>query len=381
MALSVGIVGLPNVGKSTLFNALLKRQASFAEASAGQAGLAKVANFPFTTIEPNIGIVPVPDNRLDKLAEVVSEQWIVDGEKRKPPMVPATCEFVDIAGLIAGAHKGEGLGNKFLSHIRQTDAICHVVRAFSDADIVKEGTVDPKTDLITIETELMLADLQTIEGQKSKVKSQKQNLKLKSATEKIGKALENGNAARSVDLDEEEKKEAKQLSLLTAKPILVVLNVNEEDLKDGNKIEIEFAKETNLHTSQVITISAKVESELSVLSETDQKNYLEDLGVKEPGLEKLIKKAFETLGLISFLTAGEKEVRSWTIKNGWNAQQASGVIHTDFMKKFIKGDIVEYKDFVEYKGWKKCRELGKVRSEGRDYIVKDGDVVEFKIGS
>jgi len=366
MGLSVGIVGLPNVGKSTLFNALLKRQQAY------------VANFPFATIEPNIGVVPVPDNRLKKLAEIIKESENLD---RLPPEVPSTVEFLDIAGLIAGAHKGEGLGNKFLSHIRETDAICHVVRAFSDSDIVKEGSIDPKSDLITIETELKLADIQTLEKQKDPGNTPNKELqawwkvvvKLK---EEVGKGI----PAREVQLSEEERKIAKQLSLLTAKPVLVVLNVDESDLKEANKLELKFAQELELHSSQVIAISAKIESELSALSDTDQKNYLDDLGIKESGLERLIKKAFETLGLISFLTAGEKEVRAWTIRRGDTSVLASGVIHTDFMQKFIKADVCDYDDFVQY-GWKKSREEGKVRSEGRDYIMKDGDVVEFKIGS
>jgi GTP-binding protein YchF len=359
MGLSVGIVGLPNVGKSTLFNALLKRQQAY------------VANFPFATIEPNIGVVPVPDNRLEKLSEIY-----------KSPIVPATVEFVDIAGLIAGAHKGEGLGNKFLSHIRETDAICHVVRNFSDSEIVKQGVTDPKTDFEVVETELKLADLQTLEKQKDPGKTpDKEEQKRWEIVVKLKDALSKGIPAREVELGDEDKKILKQLSLLTSKPILVVLNVGEEDLKDAMKLEIEYAKKFNLHTSQVIAISAKIESELSDLNIADQKAYMEDLGVKESGLERLAKKAFETLGLITFLTAGEKEVRAWTVKKDSAAQDAAGVIHTDFIKNFIKADVCDFKDFVEFGGWKNCRELGKVRSEGKDYIVKDGDVIEFKIGT
>ena len=367
MSLSVGIVGLPNVGKSTLFNALLKRQQAY------------VANFPFATIEPNVGAVPVPDKRLKKLSEVVKESENLDF---LPPEIPATVEFLDIAGLIAGAHKGEGLGNKFLSHIRETDAICHVVRAFSDPDIIKEGVSDPKTDLETIETELALADLQTLEKQHDPGNTPDKELqKWWAVVLKLKSALSDGKPARSVDLNEEETKLAKQLSLLTAKPILVVLNVNEEDLHDGNKLEIEFAKEANLQASQVIAISAKVESELSVLDEGDQQNYLDDLGVHESGLERLIKKAFSTLGLITFLTSGEIEVRAWTIKDGFLAPEAAGVIHTDFEKKFIKADVVDFNKFIEAPGWKNSREKGFVRIEGKEYKMCDGDVVEFKIGS
>ncbi len=330
MNLKVGIVGLPNVGKSTLFNALLKRQQAY------------VANFPFATIEPNVGIVPVPDVRLDKLGEVTK---LSEKMSDFPPKVFAAVEFVDIAGLIAGAHKGEGLGNKFLSHIRQVDAICHVLRVFTDPEIVKEGSVDPVSDFQTVKTELDLADLETTEKHKLK---------------------------KNANLE--------ALPLFSKKPILVVLNVDEKDLKDATKLETQYAQKLGVHTQQVVAVSAKIESELSDLNESDQLKYLEDLGIKQSGLERLAEKAFATLGLITFLTAGIKEVRAWTIKEGTNAQNASGVIHTDFIKNFIKADVVDFKDFVEFGGWKNCREQGKVRSEGRDYIIKDGDVVEFKIG-
>lgn len=386
MALSVGIVGLPNVGKSTLFNALLKRQQAY------------VANFPFATIEPNVGIVPVPDRRLEFLAETIASQnsnlqvpisnklsnsnFQFTNKDKWPPIVPATVEFIDIAGLIAGAHKGEGLGNKFLSHIREVNAICHVVRAFSDPDIVKEGSLNPKSDFDVIETELKLADLQTLEKQKDPGGTpNKEEQKRWTVVQKLKKAVSEGKAAREVEMTDEEKKFVKELSLLTSKPILVALNVDESELKEGNKLELKFAREFGVHEYQIVAISAKIESELATLDEADQKSYLSDLGVKESGLERLIKKAFETLGLITFLTAGEKEVRAWTIKNGNNAQEASGVIHTDFMQKFIKADVCEYKDFVELIGWKNARDHGKVRSEGRDYIMQDSDVVEFKIGS
>jgi GTP-binding protein YchF len=367
MSLSVGIVGLPNVGKSTLFNALLKKQQAY------------VANFPFATIEPNIGIVPVPDDRLKKLSDITKDAEDMEG---LPPEVPATVEFVDIAGLIAGASKGEGLGNKFLSHIRETSAICHVVRAFSDPDIVKQGISDPATDLDVVETELKLADFQTLENQKDPGHTlDKDVLKRWEIILKLKEELQKGVPARQVELTEEEWKVAKQLSLLTAKPILVVLNVDEKDLANAHDLEIEFAEKLKLNPDQVVTICAKTESELAELSPEDQKTYMEDLGIKKSGLERLIQKAFSTLGLITFLTAGEKEVRAWTIDRGINAQEAAGVIHTDFIKKFIKADVVDFEDFITVGGWKKCREEGKVRSEGRDYIMKDGDVVEFKIGA
>lgn len=334
MSLSVGIVGLPNVGKSTLFNALLKKQQAY------------VANFPFATIEPNIGIVPVPDERLDKLAEVISELSTVNGVKIKPPIIPATVEFVDIAGLIEGASKGEGLGNKFLSHIRQVDAICFVLRAFSDPDIIKQGVKDPKSDFEILKIELDLAD-----------------------EEMVFKHSEKKNA------------NVEELPLFKNKPFLIVLNVDEGDLKNASDIEDRYSKELGVEKDQIVVISAKTESELSELSDDDQKAYLKDLGVEKSGLERLIQKAFATLGLITFLTAGEKEVRAWTIKEGINAVEASGVIHTDFIKKFIKADVVSFDDFVSNVGWKTSREAGKVRSEGRDYIMKDGDVCEFKIGA
>lgn len=367
MSLSVGIVGLPNVGKSTLFNALLKKQQAY------------VANFPFATIEPNIGVVPVPDERLSKLAEITKNS---ENMANLPPEVPATVEFVDIAGLIAGASKGEGLGNKFLSHIRETSAICHVVRAFTDTDIVKQGITDPITDLEVVETELKLADFQTLEKQKDPGNTpDKELIKWWGIVTKLKDALQKGVAARDVEFSEEEQKFAKQLSLLTAKPILVVLNVDEKDLRREKEIEKEYAEKLKLNPDQIIVASAKTESELSDLSDEDQKIYMQDLGIEKSGLERLIQKAFATLGLATFLTAGEKEVRAWTIPVGINAQEAAGVIHTDFIKKFIKADIVSFDDFVSVGGWKTARELGKVRSEGKDYVMKDGDVVEFKIGA
>ncbi len=367
MSLSVGIVGLPNVGKSTLFNALLKKQQAY------------VANFPFATIEPNIGVVPVPDPRLDKLAEVTKEE---EKMVSLPPLVPATVEFLDIAGLIAGASKGEGLGNKFLSHIRETSAICHVVRAFTDPDIIKQGVSDPKTDFEVVKTELTLADFQTLEKQKDPGNTpDKDQIKWWGVVTKLKNELQKGTPAREVILTEEEQKFAKQLSLLTAKPILIVLNVDESVLGDAEALETKYAEEFKVDRNQIVAICAKTESELSELSETDQLVYMQDLGIKKSGLERLIQKAFATLGLITFLTAGEKEVRAWTIPMGINAQEAAGVIHTDFIKKFIKADVVGFEEFIKAGGWKAARELGKVRVEGRDYIMKDGEVVEFKIGS
>lgn len=366
MSLSVGIVGLPNVGKSTLFNALLGKQQAYA------------ANFPFATIEPNVGVVPVPDERLGKLAEVIKKS---EGMSGLPPTVPATVEFVDIAGLIAGAHKGEGLGNKFLSHIRETDAICHVVRAFRNEDIVKEGAVNPVDDFKTIETELALADLQTIERQREpKTAASAEEKDRWEVIQLVRPFLESGKGVREAGLDEDQYKIAKMLGFLTLKPILVVVNISEDDLPEASAIEEQYSKEFNLSRDQVIAISAFTEEQLAQLSEQDVLDYLKDLGVTKSGLERLIKKAFATLGLITFLTAGEKEVRAWTIRQNTRAQDAAGVIHNDFVKNFIKADVITFEDFIKYGGWKACREEGKVRSEGRDYTVKDGDVIEFRIG-
>ncbi|MCX6816446.1 MAG: YchF family ATPase [Candidatus Beckwithbacteria bacterium] len=316
MSLTVGIVGLPNVGKSTLFNALRSTQGKLS-------GLAEVANYPFTTIEPNVGVVPVPDERLEKLAKIYNA-----------PIVPATVSFTDIAGLIKGASKGEGLGNKFLSHIREMDAICHVIRAFTDPDIIKQGVVNPKEDFETVKMELDLADL--------------------------------------------DHPEAPPFS---KKPILIALNVDEVDLKKAGELEKKFSIELGVNQDQVVAICAKTEAELAELSGAEQAEYLKELGVSKSGLERLIQKAFKTLGLMTFLTAGVKEVRAWTIRNDTTALKAAGVIHTDFMKNFIAADVVKFDDFVKVDGWKQARELGKVRMEGRDYIVQDGDVIEFKIGS
>lgn len=362
MNLSVGIVGLPNVGKSTLFNALLKRQVAFA------------ANYPFATIEPNIGIVPVPDARLDKLAEVEKEE---NKMTSLPPKINATVRFVDIAGLVKGASEGAGLGNKFLSHIREVSVIAHVVRAFTDENIIKEGSIDPKSDYQTIETELMLADLQTVQTVQSRIK-RFSDPNEKSAVEKLVKALNEGIPAREVNLTDEEKPFIDQLFLLSQKPEIIVLNVAEADIAK-NQME-EYSKLLGIPKEKIVQISAQIEAELAELSEEEQVQYLKDLGIEESGLQRLIKKAYEELGLISFLTAGEKEVRAWTIEKGMNAQNASGVIHTDFIKNFIKAEVVPFSDFVQNNGWKRSREKGKARMEGKDYIMHEGDVVEFKIG-
>lgn len=322
MNLSVGIVGLPNVGKSTLFNALLKKQAAL------------VANYPFATIEPNVGIVPVPDDRLEALAQIY-----------RAPVVPATVKFVDIAGLIKGSHRGEGLGNKFLSHIRETDAVCHVLRAFTDPDVVRQGVVDPKTDFDTVTTELALADLETVDRHRQK-----------------------------------KTPDESALPLLAKKPILVALNIDEKDLARTAALEQDAARQLSLRPDQIVAICAKTEAELAGFLPAEQQAYLRELGQEKSGLDRLVKKAFTALGLITFLTAGEKEVRAWTISEGTDAVTAAGVIHTDFIANFIRAEVVELTDFLSLGGWKNCRRQGKTRFEGRDYRLKDGEVVEFKIG-
>lgn len=365
MNLSVGIVGLPNVGKSTLFNALLKKQQALA------------ANYPFATIEPNTGIVAVPDERLTQLAEITKEEV---GMNNLPPLKPAMVEFVDIAGIVKGAAEGAGLGNKFLAHIREVKVIAHVVRAFEDPDVIKEGAVDPNSDYITIQTELILADLETLS--KINEKTLRLDPQFQSAVSKLKSHLDGGNPARTVVLTEKEQEAVKLTPLLTAKPEIIVLNVSEGEYTESvipQKIN-EFSEILGVSRENFVVISAKIESELASLGEEDAKEYLKELGVEKSGLERLIQKAYEKLGLMSFLTAGEKEVRAWTIKIGSNAVEGAGEIHTDFMDKFIKAEVVSFSEFIENKGWKGAREKGKARLEGKEYNISDGDVIEFKIG-
>jgi len=358
MSLSVGIVGLPNVGKSTLFNALLKKQ------------LAYVANYPFCTIEPNVGVVEVPDKRLPVLAKIVKTEKII----------PATVEFYDIAGLIKGASEGEGLGNQFLAHIREVSVILHIVRMFEDENVVHVDKVNPLSDMETIEAELILADLATLDKQKEPRLNAKKEEKLKfDIIRKLKKDLDEGILAKDVDLSLDEKALISSLGLLTLKPVLYVFNISEKQLSDLDNIKKEIEK--IVPSGNFLIFSAKFENEILSLSEKEQKDYLKEYHLEDIGLNRLIKKSYSLLGLISFLTAGEKEVHAWTIKKGTLAPQAAGVIHTDFEKNFIKVDVISFDSFVECEGWIKARELGKVKTMGKDYIVCDGDVVEFKIGT
>ncbi|MBI4708994.1 MAG: redox-regulated ATPase YchF [Candidatus Portnoybacteria bacterium] len=370
MSLSIGIVGLPNVGKSTLFNALTRSKQ------------ANVQNYPFCTIDPNVGVVEVPDERLQKLAEISKSKKII----------PTVIEFVDIAGLVAGASKGEGLGNKFLSHIREVDAIVQVVRAFSDANIVNtRGKIDPRNDAEIINTELALADLATASKRLEALKSAAKNPTDKIAPkqlevcEKVYEALEQEKPARSLNLSNDEKEMIRDLNLLTIKPMMYVLNVDEKSETSENLPQPSLKGGTDspplggARGDLTIKISAKLEAELADLPDQEAKEYLKTLGIEESGLDKLIKAGYKLLNLITFLTSGEPETRAWTIKQGAKAPQAAGVIHTDFIKGFIKADVVNWQDFVALGGWPRLKESGKMRLEGKEYIVKDGDVIYFHV--
>lgn len=358
--LKVGIVGLPNVGKSTLFNAILKREQALS------------ANYPFATIEPNVGIVDVVDKRLTDLQNVIEQNT-----GTKPPIVYSTIEFVDIAGLVEGANKGEGLGNKFLANIREVDLILQVVRDFSDSNIVREHSKNPDTDTDVINNELILKDIESIEKQiKSIGRDTKRDGELK-LFEKYLLHLNNGVLA--IDIRDEIKYEdwfeyIRPLFLLTDKPLVYVFNTDETDER-LNKVDEVYKGKPSVY------ISAKIESDLASLSIDDQKAFLADLSINESGLDKITNLCFKKLGLISFLTAGVKEVRAWEIKNGTTAAKAAGTIHTDFEKNFIKAEVIGFSDFVEYKGKNGAKEKGKLRLEGKEYVVKDGDVIEFKIGA
>ncbi len=360
MSLKVGIVGLPNVGKSTLFNALLGTN------------LAAASNFPFCTIEPNTGIVPVPDARLNKIAEL----------EKSEHLVPATIEFVDIAGLVAGASTGAGLGNKFLTHIREVDAIVHVVRTFVDENITHvTGSINPTEDIKIINLELILADLEQVGSaltrqEKAARGGDKEAVLSVTLLNKCKIQLEAEQPIRKLDLTADEQKILKSFNLLTLKPILYVANVAENQLSDA---ELVSSLQTSIEPgTEIIPISAKIESELVSLEGAEREEYLESIGLTEPGLHRLIKAAFKLLGLITYLTAGPKEARAWTISIGMTAPQAAGVIHTDFEKGFIRAEITSYEDFVEHGGWNGARTAGRVRSEGKTYVMQDGDVTLFR---
>ncbi|GAB4198675.1 MAG: redox-regulated ATPase YchF [Bacteroidia bacterium] len=363
MALKCGIVGLPNVGKSTLFNCLSNSKA-------------QAANFPFCTIEPNVGSIIVPDERLNKIAELVKPQNVV----------PTTVEIVDIAGLVKGASKGEGLGNKFLSNIRECEAILHVIRCFENPNVVHvEGSVNPIRDKEIIDIELQLKDLETVETRIKRIEKQaktgndKEALKTFQILEQIKHALEQGKSARSLNLSEEEKNRIKDLNLLTIKPVLYVCNVDETSAQTGNEYSKQIEKAAAEEGAEVLIITAQMESEIAALETYEEKQmFLAELGLEEPGVNKLIKKAYKLLNLQTYFTAGEKEVRAWTIEKGWTAPQAAGVIHSDFEKGFIKAEVIAYEDFVRYGSEAACREAGKLRIEGKEYVVQDGDIMHFR---
>jgi ribosome-binding ATPase len=361
MALQIGIVGLPNVGKSTLFNALTRSKG------------AQAANYPFCTIDPNVGIVEVPDTRLAKLTELITPK----------KTIPAAVEFVDIAGLVKGASKGEGLGNKFLSHIREVDALCHVVRVFEGGDIIHvEGSVDPKRDRETVETELMLSDLDAVKKRIDKlqgaVRTGDKDKKLEhDVAVKIEKGLQDGVLGSLIPLSKEELVIAKDFQLLTLKPMIYAVNTAEGDMKSVTPDAARAQLGLPAH-AQVVVISAKIEEDLQDLSAEEAAVFLADLGVTSSGLDRLIRSAYAALGYMTYFTAGVQEVRAWTVRIGATAPEAAGVIHTDFQKGFICADTISYKDFVQYGSEAKAKEAGKMRQEGKNYVVQDGDVMHFK---
>lgn len=360
MGIKCGIVGLPNVGKSTLFNALTK------------AGIA-AANFPFCTIEPNTGIVPVPDPRLEALAAIVKPERVI----------PTTMEFVDIAGLVAGASKGEGLGNKFLAHIRETDAIAHVVRCFEDGNVIHVANkVDPIADIETIDTELALADLESVlkaldRANRAAKANDKDALARKPVLEKLAAVLDQGRSARSAGLDAEEKALVRDMFLITLKPLMYIANVAEGGFENNPHLDAVRAR-AEAEGAEVVPVCAAIEEELAQLDDADRDEFLKDLGLDEPGLNRVIRAGYRLLGLQTYFTAGVKEVRAWQLRAGSTAPQAAGVIHTDFERGFIRAETIGYDDFINLKGEQGAKEAGRLRLEGKDYIVKEGDVLHFR---